>query len=455
MLDVKENNMRIAVFSIIAVLALVWGALFALPIYKKDFVKLEIGGVSVLAEVAESPRDRAQGLSGRESLPEFGGMFFTFAAPDLYGIWMKNMKFPIDIFWISKGHIVDLEEQVLPPARNVADSFLPIYRPDVPAQYVLETKAGFAKKHGLKIGDKIKVAGREKNLAGQEFYIQSLKEKGPDGKDFRIERKLTENSSYSKVLISYKSDGLKVSGTMNIAKGKKPETGFPVLILAHGLVPAEIYFPGRGSKREQDFFARKGYAVIHPDYLGLGESDPNPDKHHDFYVGYSRDVLNLLEALKKVKPVLLDLERIGMWGHSMGGGIAARVAVVAPEIKAFVLFAPLSADVKDNFYELPKSEIERLEKIYGTDTWADETYKQISPINYFSEVVAPIQLHHGTEDKDVPLAFSEKIHKELKKLNKKVEFFTYPGEPHEFVDGWSLAAERALQFFDAYVKNAK
>lgn len=453
--DVKENNMRIAIFSIIAILALVLGALFALPIYKKDFVRLEVNGVSIFAEVAESPQARARGLSGRETLPELGGMFFTFDYPDLYGIWMKGMKFPIDIFWINKGHIVDLEEKVLPPARKIADAFLPIYRPDVPAGYILETKAGFAKKHGIKIGDKVEVSGREKNLAGEEFYIQSLKERGPDGGDFRIERKLTENSFYSKVLVSYKSDGIKVSGTMNIPKSTPPENGFPILVLGHGLIPAEIYFPGRGSKREQDFFAKKGYAVIHPDYRGLGESEPNPQEHHDFYVGYSRDILNLLEVLKKTKSGLFDLDRIGFWGHSMGGGIGARVAVLAPEIKAFVFFAPISADAKDNFYELSKNEIEWLEKSYGTGADADEIIAKISPINYFADVSAPIQLHHGTEDQDVPLSFSDKMHKELKKFNKKVEFFTYPGEPHEFVDGWPLAAERSLQFFDTYVKNPK
>jgi uncharacterized membrane protein (UPF0127 family) len=92
--------MRILIFSITAISALILGALFALPVYKKDFVKLEIGGVSILAEVAQTPQARTKGLSGRESLHESGGMFFTFDYPDLYGIWMKDMKFPIDIYFI-------------------------------------------------------------------------------------------------------------------------------------------------------------------------------------------------------------------------------------------------------------------------------------------------------------------------------------------------------------------
>ena len=448
------SPLRIATFSMIAVLALTLGALFALPVYKKDFVKVEINGVSLMTEVAGSPQSRVAGLSGRESLPKLGGMLFTFERPDLYGIWMKGMKFPIDIFWIQNGRVVDLEESVLPPMDPATpESFLPVYRPDVTAKFVLETKAGFAREHDIKIGDKVNIFSKES--AGLEYFIETLRQKALDGGDFRIERKLTENEFYSKVLFTYHSDGLKVSGTMNIPKSKKPGTGFPILVLAHGLIPVDIYFPGRGSKREQDFFAKNGFVTLHPDFRGLGESDPNPYPHHDFYVGYTRDVVNLLEALKKVNPVLFDLNRVGMWGHSMGGGIASRVALLAPEIKAFVLFAPISADAKDNFYELSKEEMQWLQDSYGTGEKADKIFTQVSPLNYFTEVSAPVQIHHGTEDKDVPISFSEKMFMEFKRLGKRVEFFAYPGEKHEFVDAWTMASLRALQFFDKYVKDAR
>jgi dipeptidyl aminopeptidase/acylaminoacyl peptidase len=134
----------------------------------------------------------------------------------------------------------------------------------------------------------------------------------------------------------------------------------------------------------------------------------------------------------------------------MGGGIAARVMVLRPEIRAIVLFAPISADAEDNFYELSKEEVAWLHATYGLS--GSETYKKISPLNYFSDVSAPVQLHHGTKDADVPLVFSERMFSMLTTLGKRAEFYVYPGEAHEFIAAWPVAAERALQFFDTYVK---
>ena len=175
-----------------------------------------------------------------------------------------------------------------------------------------------------------------------------------------------------------------------------------------------------------------------------------------FFMGvYPQSVTALLDALKELNPKLLDTNRIGMWGHSMGGGIAARVMVLRPEVRAYVLFAPLSADAEDNFYELPQPELDWLSRTYGIGRAASEIYQKISPLTYFSDVSAPVQLHHGTSDKAVPIEFSEKIFSTLQSLGKRVEFFSYPGEGHEFGEAWQVAAERALQFFDRYVKNAR
>ena len=240
---------------------------------------------------------------------------------------------------------------------------------------------------------------------------------------------------------------------MNVPEGEAPAGGFPVLTLNHGLIPPEIYFSGRGSKREQDFFARNGYVTIHPDYRFHGlepeanksVNDPSPRglAHHDFYAGYTEDVLALLAALKEYDSSFLDLSRIGMWGHSMGGGIAARFMTLNKDVRAYVLFAPLSADVEDNFYELSESEVGWLRKTYGAE--GSRVYNRISPLTYFEDVAAPVQLHHGSADDDVPLVFSERMFNSLRSNGKKVEFFVYPGEGHEFGDTWSLAAERALQ----------
>ncbi len=478
-------TIRLTIFSFLALLGVIFGASLVTSSYQKEFRRVEINGALIVAEVAADADARRLGLSGKENLAISSGMLFVFEHSDYYGIWMKGMKFPIDIIWIKNNQVVDLEENVLPSAAGTADNLLPVYRPEALADLVLETKAGFAKRNYIRIGDEVKIFSSftgEKSVAGEnpiplatrppeqlfiasppspppagsEFFIENLRKKSAQGGDFKIEKELERNSAYQKFLLSYKSGDLKISGIMNVPLGEPPPDGFPILILNHGLIYPNIYFPGRGSKREQDFFARHGYVTIHPDYRGLGNSSPAPFPilEHDFYVGYTEDVVNLIDSLKKLPPKLLDIrldaKKIGMWGHSMGGGIAARVMVLRPEVRAFVLFAPISAEVEDNFYELSKKETARLRGIYGEK--GAEVYKKMSPLTYFADVSSPVQLHHGTADKDVPLNFSEKMFAALKKYDKKAEFFKYSGEGHEFGDGWRLAAERALQFFDHYVK---
>lgn len=464
---------RIAILGSAAVFALVLGVVFSIPTRQGDFVSLKFDKAAVLAEVAEDPLSRATGLSGRNSLPEKNGMLFLFDAPARHGIWMKGMRFPIDIIWMRDGAVVDLVESAPPPEVGASDASLAVFMPDVEAESVLEVNAGFAKKYNVKIGDRAGL-GDDRNLAavssasvdisgqnfstqaattGAEYFIENLRKSPASGSGFKLGKIVSRNSAYQKVEISYKSGPLTISGVMNIPTARPSAGGFPILILNHGLIHPSVYFSGRGSKREQDFFARHGYVTIHPDYRGLAKSSPNPARHHDFYAGYSEDVAALVDALKAINSKLFDYRRIGIWGHSMGGGIAARVMVLRPEVRAYVLFAPISADVEDNFYELSKEEVAWLRKTYGEE--GSEIYRKMSPLEYFADVSAPVQLHHGTGDKDVPIEFSEKMYETLTSYGKKAEFFKYPGEAHEFGEAWQLAAERSLQFFDKYVKGAR
>lgn len=104
-------------------------------------------------KVATSAGDRKKGLSKRESLPLDEGLLFVFENKGLYGIWMKDMKFAIDVIWIGEDKkIVDIASNA-PPEPGKKDGELKIYRPRSEAKYVLEINAGLAILHGLQIGD--------------------------------------------------------------------------------------------------------------------------------------------------------------------------------------------------------------------------------------------------------------------------------------------------------------
>lgn len=109
-----------------------------------------IGHQSLKAYVADTEITREKGLGDIESLPSDEAMLFMFDVPERYGFWMKDMRFPIDIFWIDwLGRVVFIKESVLP------SSYPETFIPNVPAKYVLETNVGFAHENRVKIGDEI------------------------------------------------------------------------------------------------------------------------------------------------------------------------------------------------------------------------------------------------------------------------------------------------------------
>lgn len=111
---------------------------------------IQVGERNVTVLVADTPEEQKQGLSGREGLGPDEGMLFVFQKDDLYGIWMKDMKFSIDIVWLSlTGKVITIEPNVSP--RTYPRSFTP----KTPARYVLELPAGYAQRHNLKVGDTI------------------------------------------------------------------------------------------------------------------------------------------------------------------------------------------------------------------------------------------------------------------------------------------------------------
>lgn len=115
-----------------------------------------IGANTFSVEVASTALARANGLSGRSGLGNGEGMYFIFDSPGNYGFWMKDMKFPIDMIWISGGRVVGLAENAAPDP-GVPLWKLKIYYPPELADRVLEIKAGGVRKYGLKDGDSVQL----------------------------------------------------------------------------------------------------------------------------------------------------------------------------------------------------------------------------------------------------------------------------------------------------------
>ncbi len=119
----------------------------------------------VRVEVADTPAVRQRGLMFRKGLAPNEGMLFVFDEPGSYPFWMQNCLFAIDIIWLDpEARVVWIAHSVppcrLPGCEPPCPSFdCPTYPHEGQALYVVEVAAGFARQHGLKVGDRLKIQG--------------------------------------------------------------------------------------------------------------------------------------------------------------------------------------------------------------------------------------------------------------------------------------------------------
>ena len=110
----------------------------------------------VTVEAVSKQDDMQRGLMNRASLGQNKGMLFVFTSDDKHRFWMKNMRFNLDILWISLDHrIVYIGHDV--PACTTDPC--PVYTPDKEARYVLELNSGFTAARHWKVGDKLDLKG--------------------------------------------------------------------------------------------------------------------------------------------------------------------------------------------------------------------------------------------------------------------------------------------------------
>ena len=284
--------------------------------------------------------------------------------------------------------------------------------------------------------------------------LTALSQKEFVGKDLKLEKILGENSKFTRYFIKYKSGEFTISGIMNVPKGEGP---FPTLVLAHGYIDPAIYTTGRGLAREQKYLAERGYVVLHTDYRNHAESDDDPDNDFNLRLGYTEDVINAALALKNSEFTFVDKERIGLLGRSMGGGIAFNSMVVKPGIfDAYVAFAPVSANVIDNYNRWTRMNfdiVEEIDKRFGLPEDNPEFWQGISAINYFDKATEPLLILHGTADETCDIKWSEATVKALQNAGKSVEFIQYEGERHAFSPRWEDSMKETIRFFEDNLKS--
>jgi len=299
--------------------------------------------------------------------------------------------------------------------------------------------------------------------------IEVMREQTYPGSEIVIEQELDPGSNYDRYLASYQSEGLKIYALLTVPQGEKPESGWPVILFNHGYIPPDQYRTTERYVAYVDGFARNGYIVFRPDYRGHGDSEG--EATGSFGPDYTVDVLNAVASVKQYPDA--DPDRIGMWGHSMGGGITLRAMVVTKDIKAGVIWAGMVSDYagllewrQRRFAGRPtptpgpdgadrRWEHEEMLETFGSLEENPAFWASIDPTSYLSDLSGPLQIHHGTADESVPLEFSTDLYARMLELGQTVELYTYEGDNHNISNNFGTAMQHSLQFFDRYVKGVE
>jgi len=110
--------------------------------------QIQVGGLPVTVELAETRETQQRGLMGRDSLPDDYGMLFVYDSERTLSFWMRNTKIPLDIAFIDANGVIVGIEQLEPRSEESVLS-------KSPAMYALEVKQGWFLENGVTEGAKI------------------------------------------------------------------------------------------------------------------------------------------------------------------------------------------------------------------------------------------------------------------------------------------------------------
>jgi len=202
--------------------------------------------------------------------------------------------------------------------------------------------------------------------------------------------------------------------------------------------------------------------VFRIDYRGHDQSEGEASGAYGS-PGYTIDVLNAVASIKRHPQVNPD--KIGMWGHSMGGYLTLRSMVVTGDIKTGVIWAGVVASYPEMLYNWrrtvsftppPGSTFRSWRsgwiETYGTPEENPAFWDSVSANTYLNDLSGPIQLHHGTADEDVPVEFSIRLAEQIRSVGGSVELYTYDDDNHNISKFFNQAMDRTVEFFDRALK---
>ena len=231
-------------------------------------------------------------------------------------------------------------------------------------------------------------------------------------------------------------DGILIDGYMIKPPDFDPGKKYPVIGHGYGNAGSQVVVNRwvtspwqRNTKQDlwHRYMAAQGYIIFAVDNrttAGRGKAAKNLTYGH--YGKYA--VLDYLEGVNYLKSLsYIDAERLGFWGWSGGGYLAAALMTKgAPHFKTAVSVAPV---IDLNRYQA-----------YGVERWMDsyennpQGYYEVNLMNFADRLQGNLLLIHGTGDENVKYGFTLQLADALIAHNKQFDMMIYPNQRHDLDD---------------------
>ncbi|TYT22749.1 alpha/beta fold hydrolase [Dictyoglomus thermophilum] len=243
-----------------------------------------------------------------------------------------------------------------------------------------------------------------------------------------------------------KNQGQKIFGVIHIPE----KTPAPFVLFCHGFTGTKIE-PHRIFVKTAEALAKEGIGALRIDFRGSGDSEGS---FKDMTVeGEVSDAMVAIEYLSQNNN-LVDKEKIGILGLSMGGAVASITSGRNPLIKSCVLWSAVCHF--DIFFNRSPEEVSRI-KDYGDfiDLGGNPVGKKflseivnIKPLEEIKKRSIPVLIIHGSGDMVVPIQHAYDYFNGLKDTHK-VKLEIIEGADHTFnsIEWEEKVIEKTVNWF--------
>lgn len=257
------------------------------------------------------------------------------------------------------------------------------------------------------------------------YAIDALRARPHQAGGIAVGAVLASTSTYVKHAMTWTSMGATMTGVIDLPRGTGP---FPVVVVNHGYVPVGQYYVGQDSSKYADPLAAAGFLTLSPNYPGYAGSGPG---EHDVppIVAEAISDMDLISALPSLSTA--DTSRVAVAGHSNGGGVSLLLLAAEPRVRAVVLYAPVSSDMADNARKWWVHSSGGTGPV-GTPDSDPAAYALMSPRGHLPADGPPTLIMQGTDDEDIPAAWTAATVQALEASGTRTRFVSFPGAMHNF-----------------------